>query len=84
MTGKAEHLEKLLGHSFARPELLGLALTHSSAPGDGLSEAEQRDYPSGGPARFALEMEQGWFTAQGISPHSRIRLHPAIKEIRPR
>lgn len=37
MTGKAESLEKLLGHSFARPELLGLALTHSSAPGDGLS-----------------------------------------------
>lgn len=37
MNGKAESLEQTLGHRFARPGLLGLALTHSSAPDDGRS-----------------------------------------------
>jgi len=37
MNGKAESLEQALGHRFARPGLLGLALTHSSAPSDGRS-----------------------------------------------
>ena len=37
MNGKAEGLEQKLGHRFARLELLELALTHSSAPGDGRS-----------------------------------------------
>ena len=37
MNGKAESLEQALEHRFARPGLLGLALTHSSAPGDGRS-----------------------------------------------
>ncbi len=37
MNGKFESLEHALGHRFARPGLLGLALTHSSAPSDGRS-----------------------------------------------
>ena len=50
-------------------------------PGDALPEAEQPFYPSGGPVRFALEMEQGWFAAKGITRRSRVRLHPTILEI---
>ncbi len=37
MNGKGEILEQALGHRFARPGLLGLALTHSSASHDGRS-----------------------------------------------
>ena len=37
MNGKAENPEQTLGHRFARPGLLGLALTHSSAPSNGRS-----------------------------------------------
>ena len=37
MKGEAEILEHALGHRFARPGLLGLALTHSSASHDGRS-----------------------------------------------
>ena len=51
-------------------------------PDLGRPEATLPLYPSGDPARDALEMEQGWFRRNGIVEGDRLRFHPALLEIR--
>lgn len=36
----------------------------------------ERTYPSQGPAKYALEVNRGWFARHGIGPGDRARLHP--------
>jgi uncharacterized membrane protein (UPF0127 family) len=43
-----------------------------------------RHYESGEPAMYALEMEQGWFRANGIAEGDRMLLHPSILALSPR
>jgi len=38
----------------------------------------ERSVPSGAPARYALEMERGWFVRHGVRPGDTIRRIPAV------
>ena len=51
-------------------------------PGFGRPEATLPLYPSDAPARYALEVEQGWFRRNGVVEGDRLRFHPALLEIR--
>jgi uncharacterized membrane protein (UPF0127 family) len=47
-------------------------------PGIGIADDDLPRYPSGRPALYALEMDQGWFEERGIRVGDRIVLHPEI------
>lgn len=46
---------------------------HRMSPPGAAPPSGLRRYPSRGPARFALEMNRGWFAAHGIGPGDRCR-----------
>ena len=51
-------------------------------PGWGRPDGSLTTYPSDAPARYALEMEQGWFRRNGVAEGDRLGFHPALLEIR--
>jgi uncharacterized membrane protein (UPF0127 family) len=53
-------------------------------PGTGVPDADLPRYPSKGLARYALEMERGWFTRKGIKPGDRADLGAALRGVSPR
>lgn len=53
-------------------------------PGAGRPESELELYGSGEPAKYALEMNRGWFSLHGIRAGDRIGLHPFLAAIEPR
>lgn len=57
---------------------------HSMAPGTGVPDEALPRYASGGPAMMALEMEEGWFSRNGIEVGDRMALHPELQAIDPR
>lgn len=54
------------------------------SPGVGTPDPELPRYPSGEPAKMALEMESGWFSRRGIRVGDRILLDPYLAGIQPR
>lgn len=48
------------------------------APGVGVADGDLPRYRSGEGATYALEMEGGWYDAQGIRVGDRLRFHPEI------
>jgi uncharacterized membrane protein (UPF0127 family) len=54
------------------------------APGEGLPEASLPRYESPGPARYALEMEAGWFARKGVRPGDRADLSAVLRGVEPR
>jgi len=53
-------------------------------PGAGRPEEELRTWDSAGPARYALEMEGGWFRRRGLGPGDRVDLEAVLRGVVPR
>jgi uncharacterized membrane protein (UPF0127 family) len=54
------------------------------APGAGLPDSELPTYPAKGPARFAIEMESGWFARKGLKAGDRVDMSAVMKGVEPR
>jgi uncharacterized membrane protein (UPF0127 family) len=53
-------------------------------PGAGVADEDLPIYPSGGPVRYVLEMEAGWFKKSGVVPGQRLDLQAALQGVVPR